>query len=203
MGGGRGGAGRGGPPGGMPGGRREAPPINTVDLILSRGTELALTPAQVTALTAVKAQQDSALRVVRLRLDSLLPREPRPEGAADGAPDDVPPPPEADALDDFPPGGPGDGRRRPDRAAFERVLADRKGALERGRKAAFAVLDKSQRKRAEQLEKARRTELEEERGAGAPFGGRGGWGGRPGGGAGMPGGGPGNGPGSMPEGAAG
>jgi hypothetical protein len=137
-----GGMGRGGQMPGAP--RRAEPLINTVDLILKHGHELALTDSQVTRLTVVKAAQDSTLAVLQARLDSLGGR--RERGADQG------------------PAAPGDGDlagtqpRTQERG--EAVMAYRH-ALEHGRDAAFAVLEKKQRKQTEKLENELKKAMEE------------------------------------------
>src|SRR5437868_3993470 len=69
----RGGMGGRGRMGGERGGsaRRSAPLINSVDLVLKHGTELALKDSQVVRIQAVKTRQDSSIASIKARLDSL------------------------------------------------------------------------------------------------------------------------------------
>jgi hypothetical protein len=149
--GGRGGGMEGG--GGRQGARRAEPLINSVDLILKHGTELALTDSQVVRLTSVKTHQDSAIATIKARLDSLA----------------------------GPRGGDSAGTRDPmsvqDRmqARGETMVAYRE-ALTHGRDDAFAVLEKKQRKQAEKFEDALKKEMQDAE----PADDRGGWGGRSG-----------------------
>jgi hypothetical protein len=165
---GRGGMGRGGMGGrggrGNAGGaaRSADPMINSVDLILKYGTELALTDSQVTRLTAVKAHQDSAIATLKARLDSLGGR--RDAGQSGAASND---------------GQSGDPMAAGDRMQQrgETMMAYR-DALKQGRDAAFAVLEKKQRKQAEKYENALKKEMQDS----APADSRN-WGGRRGSGA--------------------
>ncbi|WP_148306313.1 hypothetical protein [Gemmatirosa kalamazoonensis] len=151
---GRGGMGRRGGMGGrgegMPGAaRRTEPLVNSVDLILKHGTELALTDSQVVRLQRVKSHQDSAIEVVKLRLDSLPGRR---GGAAEG----------------------GDPMAARDRmqARGEAMMAYR-AVLKQGRDDAFGLLEKKQRKQAEKFESALKKEMQEAEPAGERD-----WGGR-------------------------
>ena len=139
--------------GDMPGRNREAPAINTAELILKNGHDLALTESQVVRLTAVKARLDSALRQVRARMDSLAPGG----RAADGDPGEPPP------FDPSVSGPSGD--RRGMREQIERrreAMKSYREALDQGRKSAFGVLEKEQRKQTAKLEKALRKKMEDE-----------------------------------------
>ena len=145
-------AGRGGMGGGMGGGigigarggrgtgipsirdARDAPVINTVDLILRHFHDLALTDTQVTQLTVVKARQDSLIAPIRARLDSVV--------RASGEGDEIV-------------GGEGGDRsigRRDALKAYREVFR-------KSRADAFALLARKQRKRASRLEDDVRKEL--------------------------------------------
>ena len=162
--GGRGGMGGAGGRGQGTGMRREDPPINTVDLILKRGHDLALTDSQVVQITAVKARQDSSVAALRARLDSLAPGsrggdlgEPEEQGGAG-------------------PGSQSDDARRDRMRARQDAMKGYRDALKQGRDAALAVLEKKQRKQAEKLEGQLKKELESEAPQGAPNGQGGGFG---------------------------
>jgi hypothetical protein len=130
---------------GARGARPEAPPVDVVTLLLQHGHELALADSQVMRLTAVKARQDSAMRPLRARLDSIGPAR---GGAWAGT----------DA------GGPSDEDREARRASMQArqaVMKDVRATLERGRGEALAVLDKKQRKHEKKLEKDAKKEAEE------------------------------------------
>jgi hypothetical protein len=138
---GRGGMGRGGMGGrgggaGGPSARRSDPLINTVDLILKHGTELALRDSQVIGLQRVKTHQDSAISGIKQRLDSLGQER---RDAEDGG----------DPLA-------GQGRQQ---ARGELMLAYRE-VLKQNRDTAFALLDKKQRKEAGKFEDALKKEME-------------------------------------------
>jgi hypothetical protein len=139
---GRGGMGRGGGMGGRGGAgggaaaRRAEPLINSVDLILKYGTELALRDSQVVALQRVKTHQDSAIAGIKQRLDSLGQGR---RDAEDGG----------DPLS-------GQGRQQ---ARGELMLAYRE-VLKQNRDTAFALLDKKQRKEAGKFEDAVKKEME-------------------------------------------
>jgi LTXXQ motif family protein len=129
----------------MPGAMRGREPlINSVDLILKHGHELALTDSQVTRLTAVKATQDSTLAVLKARLDSLGGRRGRGEDQGSAGVDD---------------GGPS--AMQPRMQERGEAMVAYRHALESGRDAAFAVLEKKQRKQAEKLEKELKKAMQE------------------------------------------
>ena len=128
--GGMGGAGR----GGMQGARaREAPVVNTVDLILRHFHDLALTDSQVTQLTLVKERQDSLVAPIHARLDSLAPARGRDDGRDDGGEiiDGV----EGDKL-----------------LARRDAMKQYREVLKKSRGEALALLQKKQRRQAEKLE---------------------------------------------------
>jgi hypothetical protein len=128
---------------------RDAPAINTVDLILRHFHDLALTDTQVTQLTVVKARQDSMIAPIRARLDSIVQARVR-----DG--------------DEIVDGDDGDRllARRDALKAYREVFKKSRGE-------AFALLDRKQRKRAGKLEDDVRKELLQGgpgRARGNPFG---------------------------------
>ena len=128
---------RGGRGGGIPSIRdaRDAPVINTVDLILRHFHDLALTDTQVTQLTVVKARQDSLIAPIRQRLDSVVQARGRDGGEiVDGA----------------------DGDRL---LARRDALKAYRDVFKKTRAEAFALLAKKQRKRASRLEDDVRKEL--------------------------------------------
>lgn len=147
--------GRGGVGGGMGGARpsggqsargREAPIVNTVDLILRHFHDLALSDPQVTRISVVKARQDSLVTPIRARLDSLAPSRARDDGGeiVDGE--------QGDRLL----------ARRDALKAYREVLKQSRGE-------AFAVLAKKQRKQAERLESDVKRELQQNGGGRGRF----------------------------------
>jgi hypothetical protein len=114
---------------------RDAPVINTVDLILRHFHDLALTDTQVTQLTVVKARQDSLIAPIRARLDSIAQAPGR----------------DGDTIIDA-----GDGDRL---LARRDALKAYREVFKKSRGEAFALLEKKQRKRASKLEDDLRKEL--------------------------------------------
>lgn len=137
MGGGIGIGARGGRGSGIPSIRdaRDAPVINTVDLILRHFHDLALTDTQVTQLTVVKARQDSVIAPIRARLDSVVHASGR-----DG--DEIVDGEDGDRL-----------------IARRDALKAYRDVFKKSRAEAFALLAKKQRKRAARLEDDVRKEL--------------------------------------------
>src|SRR5205085_2109709 len=112
--------------------------------VLQHGHELALADSQVARLTAVKARQDSAVRPLQQRLDSIGPiARGAWAGTAAGGPSD----------DDR-------GAMLETMRARQAVMKDVRAAFDRGRGDALAALDKKQRKREKKLEKQARKEAE-------------------------------------------
>jgi hypothetical protein len=125
-----------------------------VDLVLKHGSELVLTDSQVVGLQRVKAHQDSAIGQMKQRLDSLGQSHSETGGDPMAA----------------------QGRMQ---ARGELMMGYRE-ILKENRDAAFALLEKKQRKQAEKFESALKKEMESAEPAE-----QGGMGGRRGGGPGM------------------